>query len=131
VLLDALSLIGLRVGYDWHVPVVPTEYPHEVCCLFVVFFVNNVFIADCTDQQATVRLLGEHVRLIEHGGLSIKPLKAMIKEFFLRCVQGMERTVMMRLLFFSLSRAFIETYVIRLDCHQSQRFRYGCTPTLP
>jgi hypothetical protein len=71
--------------------------------LFISCFLRkqHIFIADANDQQATVRLLGEHVRLIEHGGLSIKPLKAMIKEFFLRCVQGMERTVMMHLLFFS------------------------------
>ena len=62
------SLAGLHVNYSFHVPRSATDYPHE----------------------AFVRLLGQHVRLCEHGPLGIKPLKNMIKTFYWRVIRGLE-----------------------------------------
>jgi hypothetical protein len=61
-------LTGLEIKYDFHVPRKARDYPHE----------------------AHARLLGQHVRICEHGPLGIKPLKNMVKQFYWRTIRGLE-----------------------------------------
>jgi hypothetical protein len=61
-------LTGLEIKYDFRVPRKSRDYPHE----------------------AHARLLGQHVRICEHGPLGIKPLKNMVKQFYWRTIRGLE-----------------------------------------